>query len=272
MNTSPQLAQRTEVPTAAPPLLSPGAVLARLQGHERGPVHIIDPFKVPQAEAVEKAKILDDLGCPALILASTDYESFESRMNPYVAAIKEVCSLPVLLHFPPRKGFGFPLARGADALILPALLGSRDDYYVWKSYLETLVNLPGRVDREDWPELLLTVALTFGEDHRTGDLLGTVPVATTSTEQIDRYIAVTRSFGFHMVYLYSRYAQVPAEVVRHFRRQLHPDQILFVSGNVRRRDHVTAYLEAGADYVGFAGALEHDDWRSTLAEISADRP
>ncbi|MEV2214835.1 geranylgeranylglyceryl/heptaprenylglyceryl phosphate synthase [Streptomyces sp. NPDC050997] len=271
MNTSPQLTQRTEVPVA-PPLLSPGAVLARLQGHERGPVHIIDPFKVPQAEAVEKAKILEDLGCAALILASTDYESFEARMDPYVAAIKEVSSLPLLLHFPPRKGFGFPLARGADAVILPALLGSRDDYYVWKSYLETLVNLPGRADREDWPELLLTVALTFGEDHRTGDLLGTVPVATTTTEQIDQYISVTRSFGFHMVYLYSRYAQVPADVVRRFRQRLHADQILFVSGNVRRREHVTAYLEAGADYVGFAGALEHDDWRSTLAEISADRP
>lgn len=61
-------------------------------------------------------------------------------------------------------------------------------------------------------------------------------------------------------------------MVSHFRRRLHPDQILFVSGNVRRREHVTAYLEAGADYVGFAGALEHADWRSTLAEITGDRP
>ncbi|MFJ9901065.1 geranylgeranylglyceryl/heptaprenylglyceryl phosphate synthase [Streptomyces sp. NPDC091280] len=234
-------------------------------------MHIIDPFKVPQAEAVEKAKMLDELDCPALILASTDYESFESRMDPYVMAIKQVSSLPVLLHFPPRKGVGFPVARGADAVILPALLGSCDDYYVWKSYLETLVNLPGRGAREDWPELLLTVALTFGEDHKTGDLLGTVPVATAGTEQIDQYIAVTRSFGFHMVYLYSRYSQVPTDVVRHFRRHLDPDQILFVSGNVRRREHVTAFLEAGADYVGYAGALEHDDWRSTLAEISGDR-
>ncbi|MFE7278027.1 geranylgeranylglyceryl/heptaprenylglyceryl phosphate synthase [Streptomyces sp. NPDC057623] len=269
MKSSPQLVQRTQVP-AAPTLLGPGDVLTRLRGHRRGPVHIIDPFKVPQEEAVEKAKILDDLGYPALILASTDYESFESRMDPYIAAIKEASSLPVLLHFPPRKGLGFPLARGADAVMLPALLGSRDDYYVWKSYLETLVNLPGL--SESWPELLLTVALTFGEDDKTGDLLGTVPVATTTTEQIDQYIAVTRSFGFHMVYLYSRYTQVPSDVVRHFRRRLHPDQILFVSGNVRRREHVTAYLEAGADYVGFAGALEQGDWRSTLGEITAGRP
>ncbi|MFD0056283.1 geranylgeranylglyceryl/heptaprenylglyceryl phosphate synthase [Streptomyces sp. NPDC127168] len=268
MNTSPQLVQRTEVP--APNLLDPGAVLTRLRSHPRGPVHIIDPFKVPLDEAVEKAKVLSDLGCPALILASTDYESFESHMDPYVAAIKEVSPLPVLLHFPPRRGSGFPLARGADAVMLPALLGSRDDYYVWKSYLETLVNLPGRDDA--WPELLLTVALTFGEDHKTGDLLRTVPVATTTTEQMDRYIAVTRSFGFHMVYLYSRYTQVPPDVVRHFRRRLDPDQILFVSGNVRRREHVAAYLEAGADYVGFAGALEQGDWRSTLAEMTATRP
>ncbi|MER5358438.1 geranylgeranylglyceryl/heptaprenylglyceryl phosphate synthase [Streptomyces sp. NPDC002785] len=268
MNASPELAQHIGHSTA-PPLLSPGKFLTRLQGHPPGPVHIIDPFKVPQHEAVEKAVALDELGFPAIILASTDYESFETRMDPYVAAIKAATSLPVLLHFPPRKGFGFPLVGGADAMLLPALLGSRDDYYVWKSYLETLLNMPGRVDREDWPELLLTVALTFGEDRRTGDLLGTVPVATTTTEQLDRHIAVTRSFGFHMVYLYSRNAQVPIDVVRYFHERLDPDQILFVSGNVRSREQVTTYLDAGADYVGFAGALEHPDWRSTLKEMTA---
>ncbi|ANH95778.1 MULTISPECIES: geranylgeranylglyceryl/heptaprenylglyceryl phosphate synthase [unclassified Streptomyces] len=267
MNTTPHPVPHDTVRTA-PPLLGPGDVLTRLRGHARGPVHIIDPFKVPQEEAVEKAKVLDDLGFPALILASTDYESFETRMDPYIAAIKEASSLPVLLHFPPRKGLGFPLARGADAVLLPALLGSRDDYYVWKSCLETVAALPGRAERADWPELLLTVALTFGEDRRTGDLLGTVPVATAGTEQIDRHIAVTRSFGFHLVYLYSRHARVPAEVVRRFRDRLDPGQILFVSGNVRRREQVDAYLEAGADYVGFAGALEHLDWRTTLTEMA----
>ncbi|MET9296208.1 geranylgeranylglyceryl/heptaprenylglyceryl phosphate synthase [Streptomyces sp. NPDC003077] len=267
MNTSPLLARRTKAP-AAPPLLSRADVLARLRNSAPGPVHIIDPFKVPQDEAVRKAEALDELGYPALILASTDYESFESRMDPYVAAVKEASSLPVLLHFPPRKGIGFPLVRGADAIVLPALLGSRDDYYVWKSYLETLLTLPARVDHEDWPELLLTVALTFGEDSRTGDLLGTEPVATSTTRQMDQYLAVARSFGFHMVYLYSRNAQVPVEVVRHFRKGLDDGQILFVSGNVRRRAHVTRYLEAGADFVGFAGALEHPDWRDTLAELT----
>ncbi|OLZ73696.1 geranylgeranylglyceryl/heptaprenylglyceryl phosphate synthase [Streptomyces sp. IMTB 2501] len=265
------MAQRIQVPTT-PPLLSRADVLARLRDSSPGPVHIIDPFKVPLDEAVQKAKALEELGYPALILASTDYESFESRMDPYVAAVKEVTSLPVLLHFPPRKGVGFPLARGADAVLLPALLGSRDDYYVWKSYLETLLTLPGRVDHADWPELLLTVALTFGEDRRTGDLLGTEPVVTSTTEQIDRYTAVARSFGFHMVYLYSRNAQVPADVVRYFRKGLDDGQILFVSGNVRRRAHVTRYLEAGADFVGFAGALEHPDWRTTLAELSGGEP
>ncbi|MGI5484248.1 geranylgeranylglyceryl/heptaprenylglyceryl phosphate synthase [Streptomyces lavendofoliae] len=246
-------------------------VLAGLRDLRPGPVHIIDPFKVPPAEAVEKAVALDELGFPFVILASTDYESFETRMEPYVARIKAATSLPVLLHFPPRKGVGFPLAAGADAVILPALLGSQDDYFVWKSLLETLLTMPGRMDREQWPELLLTVALTFGEDRRTGDLLGTVPVGT-GTAQLDRHIDVALSFGFHMVYLYSRHAHVPPGVVRHFRNRLRPDQILFVSGNVRSRDRVTAYLDAGADYVGFAGALEHDDWRTTLSGLAPARP
>lgn len=271
VNASPQLVDRREVQAAAP-LWRPGEVLARLREHRPGPVHIIDPFKIPVGEAVEKAAELDRLGFAAVILASTDYESFESRMEPYVAAVKEATSLPVILHFPPRRGIGFPAVGGADAMLLPALLGSDDDYFVWKSFLETLTTLPGRIPEESWPELLLTVALTFGEDRRTGDLLGTVPVTTSSTTEMDQYLAVAVTFGFHLVYLYSRHDQVPPEAVRHFRKMLRPEQILFVSGNVRTRRQITEYLDAGADYVGFAGALEHPDWRSTLAEMSGERP
>ncbi|MER6910208.1 geranylgeranylglyceryl/heptaprenylglyceryl phosphate synthase [Streptomyces sp. NPDC000594] len=269
MNAVPELTQQTQRQTTPPPaVFHAGKTLARLRDHPPGPVHIIDPFKVPQREAVEKAAALDALGFPAILLASTDYTAFEDRMEPYVAAIKQVTSLPVLLHFPPRKGIGFPLVTGADAVVLPALLGSTDDYYVWKSYLETLLTLPVRLDREDWPDLLLTVALTFGEDPKTGDLLGTVPVGTAGTAQLDAHLAVTRGFGFHMVYLYSRYATVPLDVVRHFRAGLLPDQILFVSGNVRSRSQITEYVAAGADCVGFAGALEHPDWRTTLKDLA----
>ncbi|EFG04772.1 hypothetical protein [Streptomyces clavuligerus] len=287
MNAVPELTHRTPRKTTPPPaVFHPGKTLARLREHPPGPVHIIDPFKIPQHEAVEKAAALDALGFPAILLASTDYTAFEDRMEPYLAAIKQVTSLPLLLHFPPRKGIGFPLVAGADAVVLPALLGSTDDYYVWKSYLETLLALPVRLDREDWPELLLTVALTFGEDHKTGDLLGTVPVNTENIEdtentedsrgargpaggnRLDTHIAVARDFGFHLVYLYSRYDRVPLDVIRRFRAGLRPGQILFVSGNVHRREQVDDYLAAGADCVGFAGALEHPDWRTTLKELA----
>ncbi|MDX3852347.1 geranylgeranylglyceryl/heptaprenylglyceryl phosphate synthase [Streptomyces sp. AK02-01A] len=267
MNPLTELAQQAEqrLPEQALPSRE---VLARLRKHPPGPMHIIDPFKVPVAEAVEKTRALTRLGFPAIILASTDYEAFETRMEPYVARVKAATPLPVLLHFPPRRGTGFPLVAGADAVVLPALLGSRDDYYVWKSYLETLLTLPGRMDREHWPEFLLTVALTFGEDSRTGDLLGTVPVSP-ALEELDQHIAITRSFGFHMVYLYSRNSHVPPEVVRYFRDRLHPDQILFVSGNVRSAERIAVCLEAGADYVGFAGALEQPDWLPVLERMAA---
>jgi heptaprenylglyceryl phosphate synthase len=271
VNASPHLVDRMEV-QAAPPFGHPGEVLTHLREHRPGPVHIIDPFKIPLAEAVDKAAELARLGFAAIILASTDYESFESRMAPYVEAVKKASGLPVILHFPPRKGTGFPAVPGADAMLYPALLGSGDDYFVWKSFLETLTTLPGRIPQEDWPEPLLTVALTFGEDRRTGDLLGTVPVATASTAELDRHLTVAATFGFHMVYLYSRHSHVPADVVRYFRKGLAPEQILFVSGNVRTRRQITEYIDAGADFVGFAGALEHPEWRSTLAEMSGERP
>ncbi|GAB3110343.1 hypothetical protein GCM10027160_10450 [Streptomyces calidiresistens] len=253
----------------APTLWRAGRVLDRLREHPPGPVHIIDPFKVPLGEAVEKTRELTRLGVAAIILASTDYDSFESHMTPYVEAVKKVAASPVLLHFPPRRGKGFPMVGGADAVLLPALLGSENDYFVWKSLLETMESFPGGTSGEEWPEMLLTVALTFGEDHRTGDLLGTVPVGTVSTEEIDRYIGIARSFGFHLVYLYSRNDRVPPEVVRYFRERLDAGQILFVSGNVRSGRQVAEYLAHGADYVGFAGALERPDWRTTLAEICA---
>lgn len=270
MNWLPELTRPKGGISTAPALPSRD-VLARLRRHGPGPIHIIDPFKVPVTEAVDKALALTRHGFPAIILASTDYQEFESRMTPYVARVKAATSVPVLLHFPPRKGQGFPVVAGADAVVLPALLGSCDDYYVWKGYLETLLTLPERLHREHWPEFLLTVALTFGEDTRTGDLLGTTPVST-APEQLDHHIAVARSFGFHMVYLYSRYAQVPPEVCRFFRDRLHPDQLLFVSGNVRSADRIRAYLQAGADFVGFAGALEGRDWRSVLDRLAVTVP
>lgn len=231
------------------------------------PVHVVDPFKVAVDEAVAKAVAVERLGLPFLILASTDYTDFDARMPGYVARVKAAAGIPVITHFPARAGAGLPVAPGADAMLCPALLGSRDDYFVWKSILDTAAGPPGGagIARRP-PEMLLEAALTFGADDVSFDAMETVPVERTP-QALDFHLKVIRLLGFDVVYLYSRYEDVSPEVCRFFRQRLRPDQLIFIGGGIRTRRHIDAYLRAGADYVVFAGALERPDWRTELERL-----
>ncbi len=243
-------------------------VLAHLRAHRGHVIHVVDPFKVEVAEAVEKAGAVAETGMPALLLASTDYEDFEAVMPAYVDAVREVTDIPTILHFPPIPGRGFPVVEEADSVMLPALLGSDDPYYVWKSLLETyaLGNGSGSA-----PQPLLSAALTFGRDDRSYVRMGTRPIGQDE-ESVAGYADRTRQFGFDLAYLYSRNEQVTARTCEIFRARMAPEQLLFVSGGVRSPEQVDAYLQAGADYVIFAGALETPDWRAALGRLcSAQR-
>jgi heptaprenylglyceryl phosphate synthase len=244
-------------------MIRTGPVLELLRSRRGSPVHIVDPFKVPMAEAVEKAIAVERLGHPALILASTDYSRFDDLMSAYVAAVKDAVHLPVILHFPPRQGVGFPLVAAADAVMFPALLGSEDDYFVWKSYLDTLASLHRRgIGPDRCPEVLLSAALTFGPDEVTYDALRALPISGAATL---RFLAeVIRLLRFDLIYLYSRSAEVPPHVCRFLRENIYPEQLIFVSGGIRSDEQINACFDAGADYVGFAGALERADWRVVL--------
>ena len=245
----------------------PGAyrrdVLAHLRARRGHIIHVVDPFKVGVAEAVEKARAVTAAGLPALLLASTDYENFETRMPEYVNAVRAATDIPTILHFPPIPGRGFPVVEEADSVMLPALLGSDDPYYVWKSLLETYAL--GSV-APPAPQPLLSAALTFGSDERSYARMGTQPVAQDE-QSVVACAEQARRFGFDMVYLYSRHERVTARTCEIFREVLAGDQLLFASGGVRSPEQVDAYLAAGADYVIFAGALETPDWRAVLDRL-----
>jgi len=230
-------------------------------------MHVVDPFKVPVAEAVDKAVAVQRLGHPALIVASTDYEHFDEHMPGYLRMLKDAVDIPLILHFPPRRGTGLPMVAGADAAMFPALLGSRDDYFVWKSFLETVATLPRRgIPADRCPEPLLSAALTFGADDISYDLMGTVPV-DGEPARLGFLADVIRMFRFDIVYLYSRFAAVSPQDCRFFREHLFPDQLIFVSGGIRSHAQIDLYHRAGADFVAFAGALEHPGWRATLEQM-----
>jgi heptaprenylglyceryl phosphate synthase len=251
------------VPDVTSPDLA-GPVLQRLRAARPGRLHVIDPYKVPLAEAVEKAARLQDLGFPLLLVGSTDYHDFDRHVPAYVAALKEGVDLPVVLHFPPRRGIGFPVALEADAVLFTAVLNSAATYYVWKSYLDTLNTLNVRGVRPDrHPEWIFTGGMTFRADPVSDRAVAARPVRET-IPALDELATVVRAMAYDVVYLYSRCERVTLEVCRHFRAKAAPGQLLIASGGVRTRQEVEAYHAAGADYVVFGGALETPEWRDVL--------
>lgn len=246
-----------------------GPVLDLLHRHRGRALHIIDPFKVTLATAVEKARAVREADFPLIVLGSTDYEQFDEHMPGYVEAVREASGLPVVLHFPPAAGAGIPMTANAEAVFLPAILNSSDVHFVWKSLLETFARRGERAaNRIRNPEAIFSAAFTFGSDEKSSRHMGTQPT-NTDPLSIEVLGSVVRLLGFDMVYLYSRVEGVPRELCRRVREQLHPEQLLFVGGGVRSRRQVEEFLDAGVDFVIFGGALEGEDWREALPALLA---
>lgn len=232
-------------------------------------LHVIDPFKVPIEQAVEKARALQRYGFAAVILASTDWENFEDTMNPYVDQVRAAASeLTILLHFPPRHGHGMPMVSNADGLLYPFLLESNDPYFAWKSYTETAelrAKQPASGSGKQ-PGFLHLAALTFGEDKRSNDVMGIDPVEM-SEQHLSHLSWGIQMLGLQGVYLYSRCSAVPNEACRYFRTRMRADQLLFASGGVRTAERALELFTAGADFVVFSGALECERWEPVLERL-----
>jgi heptaprenylglyceryl phosphate synthase len=237
-------------------------VLTLLRERRGGPLHVIDPYKVPAAEAAEKARAVAALGFPVLLVGSTDYVDFERHMPPYLDVLRRAADLKLVLHFPPRKGVGVPVCEGASAVLRPCVLNSADEYFAGAA----VARLPAGAGSP--PEVLNSAGFIIGPDTKTFQAVGALPLAETPPE-MGRYTEAIRALGFDLVYLYSRHSRVTPAAVRFFRDNINPEQLLFVSGGVRARAQVDAYLEAGADYVVFGTALESGDWRAVLEEVAA---
>jgi heptaprenylglyceryl phosphate synthase len=244
-------------------------LLSYLHQHRSSLLHVIDPFKVPVEQAVNKARALQRYGFAAVILASTDWENFEDTLNPYIDEIRAAASgLPILLHFPPRLGHGMPMVSNADGLLYPFLLESNDPYFAWKSYSET-AELRARLHPSgsgSQPAFLHLAALTFGDDKRSNAVMGVDPVEM-SDQHLSHLSWGIRMLGLQGVYLYSRCSAVPNEACRYFRARMQSEQLLFASGGVRTAERALELFAAGADFVVFSGALECERWEPVLEHL-----
>lgn len=238
-------------------------VLSKLKNNRGGGIHVIDPFKIPIEEAITKAKKLEELGVCFIILASTDYENFHTIMEAYISRLKENVSIPLILHFPPRKGSGYPYVSNADAALYPLLINSESRYFSWESILETQ-QLSYKNDKAcRMPEFIPSIALTFGEDLRSYNVMNISPIEQKN-ERLEVFCKAIELFKVPTIYLYSRYSRVLPATVKYFRDYFGPELLIFASGSVKNKSMVEEYVKNGADFVIYAGALECEDWEVKL--------
>jgi heptaprenylglyceryl phosphate synthase len=241
----------------------------RLRSSRPGLLHVIDPFKVPLDQAIIKVQALEEFGFPAVLLASTDYENFTDHMSSYARTLRDVTTLPLVLHFPPRKGCGYPLVKDVDAAIFPFLFGSTDAYFVWESLLETTALMNNdHHDGHAWPSFIYSAALTFGDDAVSQRVMDVYPVGCDRVS-LGQLAALVNILKLDMVYLYSRFEKVPSRTIEFLSENIPNDTVLIASGGIRDHKRIDEYLSAGADYVVFCGALECNNWRCVLERIVA---
>jgi heptaprenylglyceryl phosphate synthase len=242
------------------------AVLAGLRRHAPGTIHVIDPYKVPVEEAVEKAAALTRLDHRVLLIGSTDNPAFDALVPGYVARLRRTTDLNIVLHFPPVPGRGAPICAGADAVLVHTVPNSTDAYFAGQVLADTERAL-GELDG-DRPEVIRSASFAFGIDPKTRQAVASQPTAEHG-DALERYLHAVRTGGFDAAYLLSRHGQVSLEVCRLFRERLAAHQLLFVGGGVGSRAQVQRYLDGGADYVVFGSALEVAGWRGALHELAA---
>jgi heptaprenylglyceryl phosphate synthase len=240
------------------------SILDLLLRSRPGALHVLDPFKIHVEEAILKARTLERFGVAALLIGSTDCVCFEEYVAPYVAHLKSSTRLSLILHFPPKRGIGYRICDKADGVILHNVLNSTDDYYAGRCTVETFDRWV--VSSAEGPEALVSASFTFGPDAETSYAVGAIPTKETSRE-LARYAESVAKGAFDLAYLYSRHASVPLIACQEFRQRAKPRQLLFVSGGVRTRAQVDAYLKAGADFVVFGTALETKAWRCAVDDI-----
>jgi heptaprenylglyceryl phosphate synthase len=236
--------------------------MLNLGRHSGSIIHSIDPFKVPLLVAKQKAKLLSTLGCPFLIVASTDFDH-QFPLQEYISTLADSGCPPIVTHFLPRVGVGYPVFNDTSAALCSRVLNAISLYFRGVPHValaETGLPPVG-------VQLIKSAALTLGSDPKTNSLLD-ISFVYPSADTIASLLAANVGSA-EVIYLFSREIRVTPRLCRGVAQFINNRASLFVSGGISEPDEAADLLAAGANYVVVGTALEREDWESVARIIFA---
>jgi geranylgeranylglyceryl phosphate synthase family protein len=227
-------------------------------------IHAIDPFKIGPDVARRKTALLQEIGSPFVLLASTDFDE-EFKLEEYVNDIRSASELPIITHFPPVVGRGYPIVPNTNAVLLTAVLNSSETYF-------SCTNLNRRSVRETnfnhgpFVRRIYSAAITLGNDCKSARLVYARPVGY-DTSHIKDYLNRISEEMVTVVYLFSRHAILRPELCTEIRRCLPRNCVMIVSGCISTRHDAERLLEAGAQFAVVGTAFEGKDWEIQMGRF-----
>jgi phosphoglycerol geranylgeranyltransferase len=216
---------------------------------DKGHLSLIDPDKQDYAVAARMACKAMDAGTDGIMVGgSTAGDS--SIVDKTVEAIKEVCTVPVIL-FPGGTG---GLSSRADAIFYISLLNSTDPYFITGAHVESAQAV------RDLGIEVIPVGYLIVEPGMTAGRIGKADLIPRDNPRLAAsYAMVAEFFGMKLVYLEAGSGadrHVPADMVAAAKSSARLP--LIVGGGIRTVEHARSVADAGADIIVQGTVMEED--------------
>jgi phosphoglycerol geranylgeranyltransferase len=216
---------------------------------DKGHLSLIDPDKQDYPIAARMACKAMDAGTDGIMVGGSTAGD-TSVVDKTVEAIKEVCTIPVIL-FP---GGTAGLSSRADAIFYISLLNSTDPYFITGAHAESAQAV------RDLGIEVIPVGYLIVEPGMTAGRIGKADlIPRESPELAASYAMVAEFFGMKLVYLEAGSGadrHVPAEMVSATKSSTRLP--LIVGGGIRTVEHARSVADAGADIIVQGTVMEED--------------
>ncbi len=221
---------------------------------------LLDPDKLNEVEAVRVAERCQKAGVDGLLLGGSLI--FENNFDRWVQALRESCSLPLIL-FP---GNGYQISFKAHAILFMSLLSGRNPHYLIG---EQVISAP-RV-RAAGLETIATAYLLIDGGNMTSVafLSGTTPIPRDKTDIAVAHALAARYLGMRVIYLEGGSGareSVPQEMISAVDEAAALP--IIVGGGISSPEEAARKVEAGACAVVTGTIIERDNSSVLLTEFA----